>query len=165
MDFHISKTEIHTSFHCTDGSDYRTRSMVTLYGAMIQFDNPNEQFRNEFPQIIRNSKNQKIFAVCAGKSEQEFLAKGSSVEKTNIKLDLSVVNDELEISGTLYLLQDDFDKLVRIVERLPRPNTYLYGTIVTICGKVSSKSKAYIEGYCEGVNTLCYLHGEEKSIG
>lgn len=160
MDFHISKTEIHASFHCTDGSDYRTRSMVTLHGAMIQFDNPNEQFRNEFPQNIRNSKNQKILAVCAGNSEQEFLKKGSSVEKTNIKLDLSVVNNELEISGTLYLLKDDFDRLVRIVEGLPRPNTYLYGTIVTIGGKVSNPSKAYIEGYCEGLTTLSYLHGE-----
>lgn len=137
--------------------------MVALYGAMIQFDTPNQQFRDEFPQNLRNSKNQKILAVCAGKSEQEFLEKGSSFDKTNIKLDLKVVNNELEISGTLYLLKDDFDKLVQIVQGFPRPNTYLYGTIISVGGKVSSPSKAYLEGYCEGLTTLSYLHGEEKA--
>lgn len=162
MDFYIDKTEIHTSFHCTDGSDYRRRSMVTLHGAMIQLDMPNQQFRDEFPQNIRNSKHQKILAVCAGKSEQEFLEKGSSFEKTNIKLDLTVVNNELEISGTLYLLKDDFDKLVQIVQSFPRPSTYLYGAIISVGGKVSSTSKAYLEGYCEGLTTLSYLHGDEK---
>lgn len=165
MDFHINKTEIHTSFHGTDGSDYGARSMIALYGAMIQFDNPTEQFRNEFPQNIRNSKNQKILVVCAGKSEQEFLEKGSSFEKTNIKLDLLVVNNELEISSTLYLLKDDFDKLVQIVQGFPRPNTYLYGTIISVGGKVLSPIKAYLEGYCEGLTTLSYLHGEEKTSG
>lgn len=163
MDFYINKTEIHTSFHCADGLDYRKRSMVTMYGAMMQLDAPNQQFRDEFPQNITNSKNQKILAVCAGKSEQEFLENGSSFEKTNIKLDFSVVNNELEISGTLYLLRDDFEKLVHIVQGFPRLNTYLYGTIVSIGGKVLSPTKAYLEGYCEGLTTLSYLHGEEKN--
>ncbi len=161
MDFYINKTEICVSFHRPDGFNYGSRSMVKMRGSMIHLDSVNQQFTDEFPQHIKNSENQQILAVCAGESEQEFLEKGSSFEKTNIKLDLTVVDNELVISGTLYLLKDDFDRLVQVVQELPRPNTYLYAVIASIGGKVTSPSKAYIEGYCEGVRILSYLHGEK----
>lgn len=161
MDFHINKTEICISFHNSDGLNYGSRSIVKMHGSMIHFDDVNQQFRDEFPQKFKNSENQQILVVCADESEQEFLKKGSSFEKTNIKLDLTVVDNELVIGGTLYLLKDDFDRLMQVIQGLPRPNTYLYAVIVSIGGNVTSPSKAYIEGYCEGVRVLSYLHGEK----
>lgn len=163
MDFYISKTETHRSFRNTDGQDYRTRSMITLFGSMVQFDYPNQQLREEFPKYLRNSDNQKILVVCAGESEKEFLKEGGSFDKKNIKLKFSVPAEsrELEIDGTLFLLKEDFDELKNLIDTLPRPNTYLYGTIVPVGGRLETPNKAYMEGYFEGIKTLSYLHGEQ----
>jgi hypothetical protein len=122
MDFYISKTEIHRSFHNTDGQDYGTRSMVTLFGSMVQFDYPNQQLREEFPKYLRNSDNQKILVVCPGESEKEFLKDGSSLEKKNIKLKFSVTKESLELvmEGTLYLLKEDFeyDDIIKLMNKI-----------------------------------------------
>jgi len=161
MDFHINKVEVHYAFNELDGSNYRTRNMISLFGSVTFIDYPNEELRNLFLHTKPASESHRIDVVCPGDSEKEFLKGESSLTRKNIKLNFSLDKDRaLSVTGVLYLISENYDTLIHVVSQFPKENSYLIGNIFLLGGKLSSSSEANIEGYCEGIKVLKYLHGE-----
>ena len=161
MDFYINKVEVHYAFNELDGSNYRTRNMISLFGSAAIVNYPNEELRNFFLHTKSSSESHRIDVVCPSDSEKEYLKEESSFTRKNIKLNFSLDKDRaLSITGVLYLLSENYDTLIHVVSQFPKENSYLIGNIILVGGKLSSSSEAYIEGYCEGIKVLTYLHGE-----
>ena len=124
-------------------------------------DYPNEELRNFFLHTKSASEYHRIDVVCPGDSEKEYLKEESSFTRKNIKLNFSFDKDRaLSVTGVLYLLSENYDTLIHVTNNFPKENSYLIGSILLVGGKLISSSGANIEGYCEGIKVLKYLHGE-----
>lgn len=157
-DFWINKAEIHRAFRTPDGADYGSRSNVKLTGRM-GLSIYKEDIEEFFKDCKWNFDKQTITAVCAGVSEREYLEQGEGFNKQNIKLVVTKANNELSISGTLYLLEDDFESLIKNVATLSNINTHPSLKIDVLESSVTSSSSALVQGYCEGISTLVTIAG------